>query len=184
MFIFILFLAILILLFFPYIKRAFRRARFISVLKRECALKRYRIKKRGFFSLYFRNFSDSFDMEVYTGKHLYAIKLWDEAQKNTNIIFGPRGRVHKRRKVVDVFGDEGKRSHTVLESKLGEFALALADDGEKNYTRKYLLFDGITNIYRYDGKEIVRVKRGDELYGMTVLLRADILKNISAKYVS
>ena len=184
MLIFALFLLILFLIFFQYLKRAFSRARFVSAMKRECALKRYKLKKLGFFSLYFKNFSGGFDMEVDTGRHLYAIKLWDEAQKNANIIFTPGGRVYKRRKVTDVFGDEGQRSHSVLESKIG--TLKLADGAEKGatYTRRYLLFDGIANIYSYDGNDTARVKRGDELYGMTVLLRTDILKNISAKDVS
>ena len=180
----ILFLLILFLLFFPYIKRAFSRARFLHILKRECALKRYKVKRLSFFALYFCNFSPGFDVEVDTGKHLYAIKLWDEAQRNTNVIFAPGGRVYKRRKVVDVFGNEGKRSHSVLESTAGIFALAKLKTDADRYTRKYFLADGIANIYRYDGKDIVKIKKGEELYGMTVLLRTDILKNISAKYVS
>ena len=184
MFILILFLAILILLFFPYLKRAISRARFIGVLKRECTLKRYKVKKHGFFSLYFCNFSNSFDMEIDTGKHLYAVKLWDEAQKNTNIIFAPGGRVYKRRKVVDVFGDEGKKSHSVLESRAGNLSIAKAKSEENKYTRKYLLLDGVTNIYKYDGKDTVKIQKGEEIYGMTVLSRTDILKNISAKYAS
>ena len=92
--------------------------------------------------------------------------------------------MYKRRKVVDVFGEDGKKTHSVLESKVGIFALAKDNRDTKKYTRKYLLLDGIANIYKYDGKESIRVKRGDEIYGMTVLLRSDILKNISSKYVS
>lgn len=184
MFIFILFLLIIFLLCLPYIKRAFGRARFIRELRRACLLKRYKLKKRSFFSLYFCNLSDKFDIEIDTGKHLFAIKLWDEAQKNTNIIFAEGGRVYKRRKVVDVFGEDGKKTHSVLESKAGILALAKDNGDTKKYTRKYLLLDGIANIYKYDGKDSIRVKRGDEIYGMTVLLRSDILKNISSKYVS
>ena len=184
MFILILFLLILFLLFFPYIKRAFGRARFLRALKKACLLKRYKLKKRGFFSLYFSNLSKDFDIEIDTGKHLFAIKLWDEAQKNTNIIFAAGGRVYKRRKIEDVFGEDGKKTHSVLESKAGVFALAKNAPNAKKYTRKYFLLDGMTNIYKYDGKESTRIQKGDELYGMTVLLRTDILKNISAKYVS
>lgn len=185
MFIFvILLLLILFMLFFPYVMRAYGRASFLRALKRECLLKRYKLKKRGFFSLYFCNISDHFDVEIDTGKHLFAIKLWDEERKNTNIIFASGGRVYKRRKVVNVFGEDGQKTHSVLESKVGIFTLAKDKSDAKKYTRKYLLVDGIANIYKYDGKESIRVKRGDEIYGMTVLLRSDILKNISSKYVS
>lgn len=185
MFVFVvLLLLILFLLFFPYLKRAFGRAGFLRALKKECLLKRYKLKKRGFFSLYFCNFSDDFDIEIYTGKNIFAIKLWDEAQKNTNVIFAAGGRVYKRRKVVDVFGDDGKKTHSVLESKAGILALAKDNPDAKKYTRKYLLMDGVTNIYKYDGKESVRIKRGDDLYGMTVILREDMIKMVSAKYVS
>lgn len=185
MFIFIiLLLLILFLLFFPYIRRALGRASFLRALKRECLLKHYKLKTKGFFSLYFCNFSNRFDVEINTGKHLFAIKLWDEAQKNTNIIFAAGGRVYKRRKIVDVFGEEGQKTHSVLESKAGIFTLEKDNSDTTKYTRKYLILDGMTNIYKYDGKESIRIKRGDELYGMTVLLRTDILKNISAKYVS
>lgn len=185
MFIFvILLLLILFLLFFPYIKRAFGRASFLRTLKKQCLLKRYRLKKRGFLSLYFCNFSDHFDLEIDTGKHLFAIKLWDEERKNTNIIFTSGGRVYKRRKVVDVFGEDGQKTHSVLESKAGVFTLAKDNPDAKKYTCKYLLLDGMANVYKYDGKESTRIKRGDELYGMTVLLRTDILRNISGKYVS
>ena len=87
--------------------------------------------------------------------------------------------------MTDVFGEDGQRSHSVLESKVGVLTLGDGTEKASKYTRRYLLFDGIANIYSYDGKDTARVKRGDELYGMTVLLRTDILlKNISAKDVS
>jgi hypothetical protein len=185
MFVFVLILLIILLLFFfPYIKRAFGRAGFIGALKKECLLKRYKLKKKGFFSLYFCNLSDDFDIEIDTGKQLFAIKLWDGERKNTNVVFAPGGRVYRRRKVVDVFGDGRQKTHTVLESKYGVFELAKGSSDANKYTRRFLVLDGTANMYRYDGKESARIKRGDELYGMTVILRTDILKNISAKYVS
>ena len=185
MFVFVLLLLLIpLLFFFPYIKRATGRAGFIRALKKECLLKHYRMKKKGFVSLYFCNLSDDFDIEIDTGKQTFAIKLWGEERKNTNVVFAPGGRVYKRRKVLDVFGEDGKKTHTVLESKYGVFGLAKKEGDAKKYTRQFFLLDGTANIYKYDGKESTRIKRGDELYGMTVLLRTDILKNISAKYVS
>ena len=180
----LLFVLIIALLFFPYIRRAFSRARFWRNFKNECILKRYRTRRLSFFAFYFCNLSDKFDIEVNTGRHLFAIKLWDEAGKNTNVIFAPGGRVYRRQKVADVFGKDGKKSHSVLESKVGVFALAKPRANDKKYACKYLITDGAANIYIYDGKEGTKVRNGGELYGMTLLLRTDILKNISAKDVS
>ena len=177
----ILFFLIAFLFLFPYIKRAFERGGFVRRLKKECLLKKYKLKKMSLFSLYFCNFSDNFDIEIDTGKSLYAVKLWDDAQRSSNTIFAQGGRVYKRRKVVDVFGEDGKRTHSVVESKLGVLNISKQNQKSDKYTQKYLLLDKTENLYKYDGKEICRIKKGDDVYGMSVCLRSDFLTDIFGK---
>ncbi len=178
LFLILLFL-ILFLIFFPYIKRASFRCRFLRKLKTECAKKRYRVENIGGVSVYFKNFSEEFDVLVDTGKSVHALKFWNEAYKNTNTIFMPNGVVYKRRKVVDVFGEGGKRTHAVLESSDGRLSLKDPKIPSNRTLNKYFLIDNAASFYHYSGTAAERLKSGDMLYGMRVSSAAYILKMIS-----
>lgn len=174
-----LFFLILFIIFFPYIKRAYFRCRFLRGLKTECAKRRYRVENIGGIASYFKNFSRGFDVLVDTGKTVYAIKFWNEAYKNTNTIFMPNGVVYKRRKVVDVFGEGGKRSHAVLESSDGRLSLKDPKSPSNRTINRYFVIDSDTSIFSYSGSSTERIKWGDMLYGMRVSSAAYILKMIS-----
>ena len=170
---------ILIIAFFPYIKRAYFRARFLNRLKTECAKRRYRVENIGGIASYFKNFSDSFDVLVDTGKSVHLIKLWNETYKNTNTIFMPNGVVYKRRKVVDVFGEGGKRTHAVLESSDGRLSIKDPRIPASRAVSKYFVVDNATSFYKYSGTATEKLQAGDELYGMRFSSAAYVLKTIS-----
>ncbi|MBO7250371.1 MAG: hypothetical protein J6V42_03755 [Clostridia bacterium] len=170
---------ILIVAFFPYIKRAYFRYRFLNRLKTECAKRRYRVENIGGIASYFKNFSRGFDVLVDTGKTVHAIKFWNETYKNTNTIFMPNGVVYKRRKVVDVFGEGGKRTHAVLESSDGRLALKDPKIPASRTLSKYFVLDSASSFYQFIGTSTEKVKAGDMLYGMRVSSAAYVLKTIS-----
>ena len=151
----------------------------MSDLKKECAKKKYRVENLNGISSYFKNFSEEFDITVDTGKTVYAFKFWDASYKNTNVIFMPNGTVYKRKKVVDVFGDDGKRTHTVLETKEGRLVLKDVVYPTGRVLNKYLLVDRSGSFYRYTENNTVKLQVKDTLYDMTVSSRENVIEMIS-----
>jgi len=165
----IVLLLILLVTLLPYITRGVRRTAFICRLRRICRLIKYKIRTANIFCLLFANLSRTYDLTVDTGRKLYAIKLWDEFYRNTNLIFNDSHCVLRRKKVSEVFGKDGKMSHSVYEKILGRLSLSPCENNGGRQEYHIFLFSGRdVSLYHHNGKAMDRISYGDKLYGMTV----------------
>lgn len=123
----------------PYLKRAWERYVFFRQIKKICALKMYKVNIPKPFFAYFKNVSDCYDITVDTGKSFYALKLWHEFYRHSALYFNKSGAVMKRRKVADPLSQTGKRTHSVLEKRVGSVGGLLGADVKNRRVIKLLL---------------------------------------------
>lgn len=172
-------LLIAAVVFLPYIKKAVGRATFLMKLKKRCALKRYRIKMNNLFSALLSNFSEGYHLTVDTGKTVYALRFWDETYKNSSVSFGSDMRVRSRRKIPDTFGNGNKRSHRISERELGKFPRLSPPNTEGRRVVCVLVMHPTDAVCLYQSGGVAReIRRGDRLYGMLVVSRAELLRAI------
>ncbi len=179
MFAVIVLAAVLAILLMPYIKRAWERGSFIRSLRKVCALKKYKLEIANPFSAYFKNFSDTYDVTVDTGRVLYAVKFWNEYYKNSNLVFSKTRKVMRRNKSPEVFGKGEKMTHRISEKYLGRLPELAGVERENRKTVSFFLINmRHTSVWRFDGKEAVKLNVGDKIYDMTVISHKIFLDNI------
>ena len=170
-------LLIAALIFFPYLRRAVQRLLLLRELKRLCALSKYRLKVEKPLAALFKNFSDTYDFTVDTGKTVYAVKLWDEIYRHSVTVFGADGSVKIMRKVQDTFGENNRKTHRISERELGGFPRLAEPSAEKRQVVRIFSPEPVKIKMLYsDGGTTKELCAKDRLYGMFILPRAALPK--------
>ena len=171
--------AVATVLLLPYINRAIRRGRLIRKLKKICALKKYKLELSNPFCVYFRNFSEKYDLTVDTGKVFYAVKFFDEYYQNSSFVFSGSRKVSRLIRNSGVFTQNDK--HT-SERYVGSFCKLVG--GHRSGRREFelLLVDTeATAIFFSEGERAEKLKEGDGLYGMTLISPKRFLEGIGGR---
>ena len=176
MIIILVLLFLLAVVFFPYIKRATERVIFFKRLKKQCALRKYKLNIQKPMSALFKNFSDKYDFVLDTGMVLYAVKMWDELYRHTSVVFHSDRSVTLRRKIPEPFGNENKRAHKTTERTLGKFAKLVPPSVESRKTISvFVVHPTDAKLLYSNGGEICEIHSRDRLYGMICASRREFL---------
>lgn len=163
----------------PYIKRAWERFVFFKEVKKICALKKYKVNIPKPFYAYFRNVSDCYDITVDTGKTLYALKLWHEFYRHSALYFNKSGAVMKKRKVTDPLSPSGKRTHSVIEKRVGSVGGLLGADIKNRKVIKILVISPPKlDIFLCDKEGTRKATAADRICDMIPSTYKVFLKNL------
>lgn len=173
-------LVICAFLFMPYIKRAWERFCFFKKIKKICALRKYKVNIPKPFCAYFKNISSAYDITVDTGKSFYALKMWNEFYRHCAIYINRRGAVMKKRKIADPLSQTGKRTHSVVERRVGSVGgLDLGSDTKNRRVIKLLIvYPKDLDVFFCDKDGSKKANFGDTVCDMNFSTYKDFLINL------
>ena len=154
-------------LLYPYVSAILLRARMLRTLRERA--RAYGFKYRRFYKNIFfvRNRSPKFDFIVYNEKKLYAVKLWSSYFVHNKLCVTKRGRMFERRQTRPVFQMTDKKYTFINTPRLSVPKTRLAKKylRGREVERILLVYPSYETVAVYDGKNEIKLRTGDELFG-------------------